>query len=341
MEQPVARLLLLPQLSRYLETSRNKEFILRRLFAIACTSFVLVAASCGDSSEKFPQVQVIQDGVVTPVFANSEIVVGQNRMAFGILDKEGAPVVDAKVHLVFYELNGGQTLKRFEMDAMSRVPARDAGIKEQVQHAHIDGSRHTHVNAGEEIGVYTAVVTFDNPGDWGVELQVESSRPKFNTTLRPRFNVLPAGSTPPVGSPAPLSRNLTVSDVADLSQIDSSANPSSEMHTSTIAAAVAAGRPSLVLFAVPGYCSSRLCGPELEIMRKLYPRYRDKAEFIHVEFYKNPGDPDSDPVETVVEWNLRTEPWFFVIDGRGFITAKFEGPTSLQELEEALNQVVK
>lgn len=319
----------------------DKERTLRRLTAIACISLALVAASCGGSDEKFPEVQVIRDGVVTPVFANSEIVVGQNRMAFGVLDKEGAPVVDAKVHLIVYELNGSRTLKRFEMDAASRVPARDAGINEQVQHNHLDGSRHVHVNAGEEIGVYTAVVTFDNPGDWGVELQVESSKPKFKTTLRPRFNVLPSGSTPSVGSPAPLSRNLTVSDVVDISQIDSSANPSPEMHTSTIAAAVAARRPSIVLFAVPGYCSSRLCGPELDIMRKLYVRYKEKVEFIHVEFYKNPGDPDSDPVETVVEWNLRTEPWFFVIDAGGIIRAKFEGPTSLQELEEALNQVAK
>jgi hypothetical protein len=43
----------------------------------------------------------------------------------------------------------------------------------------------------------------------------------------------------------------------------------------------------------------------------------------------------------VKEWGLRTEPWFFLIDSRGTIAAKFEGPTSLQELDEALSKVVR
>jgi hypothetical protein len=113
------------------------------------------------------------------------------------------------------------------------------------------------------------------------------------------------------------------------------------MHTSTIADAIAAGRPALVLFAVPGYCESRLCGPELEIMRKLYPLYRERVEFIHVEFYKDPGSPERVPVDTVREWNLRSEPWFFLIDSKGSIAAKFEGPVSLQELDEALKAVAR
>jgi hypothetical protein len=75
-------------------------------------------------------------------------------------------------------------------------------------------------------------------------------------------------------------------------------------------------------------------------MRKLYPKYKDKAEFIHVEFYKNPGSPNRVPSDTVAEWNLRSEPWFFVIDSKGIITAKFEGPTSLQELDDAVSAVV-
>jgi hypothetical protein len=76
-------------------------------------------------------------------------------------------------------------------------------------------------------------------------------------------------------------------------------------------------------------------------MRKLYPKYKDKAEFIHVEFYKNPGSPNRIPVEAVGQWNLRSEPWFFVIDAKGNIAAKFEGPTSLQELDDAMAPVVK
>jgi hypothetical protein len=167
-----------------------------------------------------------------------------------------------------------------------------------------------------------------------VEIKMEKGNLK--RTILPRFNVITQATTPPIGFDAPRSRNLTADHVDDITQIDTSANPSREMHETTIADAIAAGRPALVLFAVPGFCTSRLCGPELEIMRKLYPRYRDKAEFIHVEFYKNPGTANPEPVDAVKKWGLRTEPWFFLIDSKGKVAAKFEGPTSMQELEEAL-----
>ncbi|MPZ48803.1 MAG: hypothetical protein GEU75_05725 [Dehalococcoidia bacterium] len=302
------------------------------------TTALILAAGCSGGGDKFPEVLEIKEGDIVPVLANSELMAGPNRFAFGILDAEGLPIVDAKVHLVFYDLNESETMK-MEIDAISRVPARDAGLTEQITHTHVDGSQHAHFNVGEQVGIYTALVNFDRPGEWGVEIQIDSANPKIKKTIRPRFNVLAQGLTPAIGSAAPRSLNLTVDDVSDIALIDSSATPSPEMHTSTIAGAIAAGKPTLVLFAVPGFCESRLCGPELEIMRKLYPQYRDKAEFIHVEFYKNPGNPDRIPSDTVSEWNLRSEPWFFVIDSKGIITAKYEGPVSLQELDEALKAV--
>ena len=84
-------------------------------------------------------------------------------------------------------------------------------------------------------------------GDWGVEASVDSGKPKVKATVRPRFNVLEKGATPAIGSPAPPSHNLTVHDVSDLTQVDSSANPSPELHTSTIADAIATGKPALVM----------------------------------------------------------------------------------------------
>ena len=293
----------------------------------------------GDDEPKFPEVLEIKEGDLALLPATSELVVGENRLAFGILGPEGRPLVDAKVHLTFYDLNDGKQVKKAEMDAVSRVIARDAGINETVDHIHADGATHKHVNAGDDRGVYTAMVNFDRGGRWGLEIEVESESPKLKETILAPFNVFEQGFTPALGSPAPRTRNVTINDVADISQIDSSAKPSPLMHTTTIADAIAAGRPALVLFAVPGYCESLLCGPELEIMRKLYPRYEKNVEFIHVEFFDNPGASNRQPVAAAREWNLRTEPWFFVIDAKGNIAAKFEGPTSLQELEQALQKV--
>jgi hypothetical protein len=312
-----------------------------RLLWLPIATVLLLASACGgDDDPAFSGTTVISPDQVTPVIVNSEIVVGPNRMTFAVVAPEGRLIVDAKVHLIFYELVGATAEKRFEMDAVSRVPARDAGIEELVDHIHGDGSRHTHVSVNDQTGFYTAVATFDKATDWGVAMQVDSEEPKFSGELRTRFNVLAQGSTPPIGSPAPRSRNLIAADVSDISQIDSSVKPSTELHTATIADTIAAGKPALVLFAVPGYCTSALCGPEMEIMRKLAPQYAGKAEFIHVEFYKDPGTNRvlSDPA---VEWNLRSEPWFFVIDKQGNISAKFEGPAAMQELDEALKAVLQ
>jgi hypothetical protein len=271
------------------------------------------------------------------VFANSELVQGENRFALGIVGSDGLPVVDAKVHLAFYDLTDGKETKRYEMDAASAVPARDAGIVSTENHVHADGSTHIHANAGEEFGIYTTTVNFDKAGTWGVEIKAEKG--DFNVTFLPKFNVVERAGTPKIGDPAPKSRNLTAADVSDITQIDSSSKPSVEMHTATIADTIAAGKPALVLFAVPGYCTSRLCGPEMEIMRKMLPKWSSKVEFIHIEFYKNPAEANKELSETVKEWGLRSEPWFFVIDKTGKISDRFEGPTTLGELEAALQEV--
>jgi hypothetical protein len=139
-----------------------------------------------------------------------------------------------------------------------------------------------------------------------------------------------------VGAPALPSHNLTVNDVTDLEMIDTSAHPSPDMHTETVADALAAHHPTLVLFATPGYCQSRTCAPELEIARKLEPKYQGKVVFIHIEIWQ---DPLKAYMPAVLEWHLPSEPWFFIIDRDGKISAKFEGPTTRDELDAALQKV--
>jgi hypothetical protein len=312
-----------------------------RLLLPALAGLLLLAAACGGGSDDgpFPEVIEVGDNQVSAVFVTSELLVGDNRFVMGLLNTDGLPIVGADVTFRFYDLNeGGQVLKS-DVAAHSIVPALDAGLAEQIEHIHPDGTKHVHFNAGGEGGVYVATANFDRPGTWGVEVEFTATDLGIKGVVRPRFIVLEQGWTPAIGEPAPRSHNLTAADVDDISEIDSSANPSEEMHTATIADTIEAGRPALVLFAVPGFCISRFCGPEMEIMRKLYPEYREDVEFIHIEFYKDPGSPERVPVEAVGEWGLRSEPWFFVIDSQGLVSAKFEGPTGIDELRAALDAV--
>jgi hypothetical protein len=142
----------------------------------------------------------------------------------------------------------------------------------------------------------------------------------------------------PVGSPAPKSRNLVAGDVKDLRQIDTSSRPDPRLHQVRIADAIAMGKPQLIVFATPQFCTSRMCGPVVDIVRTLLPVYGKQVAFTHQEIWQDFAEKKVFP--TVVEWRLQSEPWIFVVDGQGIIRAKFEGLITERELETALQNVL-
>jgi hypothetical protein len=151
-------------------------------------------------------------------------------------------------------------------------------------------------------------------------------------------NVPPVSLTPMAGTPAPRSRNLVASDVSDLRTIDSSEPPDPRLHQTRIADAIAQGKPQVIVFATPRYCTSRVCGPVVDVVRTLIPSYADRVVFIHQEIWQAGFPLTFSP--TVEEWNLRSEPWIFIVDGQGTVRARFEGLTTRRELETALRQVL-
>jgi hypothetical protein len=182
-----------------------------------------------------------------------------------------------------------------------------------------------------------AQLSFSRAGDWGIELLVS----KANGAVEPvrlAVTVLDAAETPAVGSPAPRSRNLIAKDVKNLRQIDTSTRPDPRLHQVRIADAIAQGKPQLIVFATPQFCTSRMCGPVVDIVRQLLPKYLNRVAFTHQEIWQDFASKQVFP--TVDEWRLQSEPWIFVIDRQGIIRAKFEGLVTVGELEAALQQVV-
>ena len=67
-------------------------------------------------------------------------------------------------------------------------------------------------------------------------------------------------------------------------------------------------------------------------------RYAGRAEFVHIEIYK---DPQNRVVaDTVNEWGLQSEPWVFLVGKDGKIGDRFEGATTLDELEAGLKPLL-
>lgn len=260
----------------------------------------------------------VSSGASNPLTAQavaSELVVGQQRVPIGILD-HNTPIADATVHVRSFYVGSGGAVGKGESDA----PFKGEGL---------GGA-----------GIYAAELTFDAPGNW--RLDVTASRPNGeHVVLQMPIQVLAKPIVPGVGEPAPRSNSPTATTAADASLIDSG-QPPDDMHQVSIAQAIAAHKPTLVVFASPAFCTSQLCGPEVKVVQSLEPAYKDRVDFIHIEIYTNfRPDPSKRTVApTVTEWRLQTEPWIFLIDSGGIIRDRIEGAAGADEVKAALEKLV-
>jgi len=258
----------------------------------------------------------------------------------GLVDKkQNNTIHGAQLHFRLFKLEPEgnkvkETLKA-EMDARSVI------IKKTFDEVHPGGIRHRH-EVGE-IGVYAARVEFDSLGDWGLEITgTLNSQPL--PTFTPAFVVQQRTTTVPIGAPAPRSVQTILKDVKDVEEIDTSLVPNPDMHTTTIAEAVVSGKPTVIVFATPSFCVSRLCGPAKQAVDSLYEKYKGKANFIHVEPYDLEKAHSGGGLVVlpwlVQEWGLETEPWVFLVDRNGNIADKFEGIVTEEEIEAGLTTLL-
>jgi hypothetical protein len=267
----------------------------------------------GDHSQAAPSAAAS----IVPVLATSELVVGPNRLALGIL-QDNVPIEDADqtdVHVRFFRLNGNQ--------------ATPAGEEDAVYYGEGLGDR----------GTFIVHPTFDAPGAWGME--VETTRPGQNPiTQRMQLEVKAESSAPIIGEDAPRSKTPTAADVADLKLISSDATPDPRLHQMSVEQAVTSGKPSLILFATPGYCQTAVCGPGVDVLETLVDQFGNKINPVHVEVYQLPYD-NGKMVPAMREWGLQTEPWLFLVDKTGKIAGRYEGGITAAELEPEVAKLVE
>jgi hypothetical protein len=275
------------------------------------------------------------DEGLQPLITTSELIVGENRFGFG-LAKANKLLENADVQLRIYSLDGPDPHLVAETNALYNS-IRTAERGESV-HRHADGTSHVHSADSDVRGLYISRLTFAHPGPWGIELQARDDSGSL-ATARLTIMVSEASQTPALSSPAPRSRNLVAADVRDLRQIDTSQKPDPRLHRVRIVDAIAQRKPQLIVFATPQFCTSRMCGPVVEIVRQLLPEYNKQVAFAHQEIWQDFASKKVFP--TVEEWRLVSEPWIFIVDSDGIIRAKFEGLVTGRELEAALQEVLQ
>ena len=277
-------------------------------------------AACGEPPTN-PEISVL--------LAVNEMLPGPHRFPFVLVDGDGATVTGASIDVRFVRLIGERDEYRFETPAMELV----AGASND--HVHEDGKNHVHDLSRSYYLVSDA--TFEE-GLWRADLVVQ---PAFGSAYKAStaFQVGQRSAAPRVGTPAPAFANPTRHDVSKLETLTTADPPLPALYQHSVAQALSRAEPMVVAFSTPGYCTSAMCGPVTDVVTSLVEDFGDRVRFIHLEpFDLNVARTEGRLVwsEAAREWSLETEPWVFVIDASGRVTARFEGLVGAAELEPAV-----
>lgn len=187
---------------------------------------------------------------------------------------------------------------------------------------------------GDVKTLYVAHVRIPSPGKYYI--LARPNGPRRIGGIRD-LDVHTQSATPAIGAPAYPSRTPTLASTGgDLAELTTRVPPDRTLLRYSIADSLRAHVPFVVTFATPRYCSSRTCGPVVDVVDHVRRRFaRDGMRFIHVEIYAN-NDPRNGRNRWVKEWHLPSEPWTFVVGRDGRIKAKFDGSVSVRELEQAV-----
>jgi len=307
----------------------------RRLLAVVAVG--LMAAACTEEGSR----PTPPRGLVASV-ASYDLAGGvETRFIVGLLTEQNLFVSGGAVDLRFSFLGETQAEgePRFYREARAEFLPLPGETSDPPSEVTVGSASHGR-------GVYAVEsIEFDRPGFW--EVEVTAPLPSGRATATAAFQVHPQPLVPAVGDRAPPTENLTVKSDAPPAAVDSRAEtegriPDPELHRTTIADAVARGRPVVAIFSTPVYCVSQFCGPVTDMVSELQSEYGDVAEFVHVEVWHDFQEGEVN--EAAADWLLTpdgdlTEPWVFLIGEDGRILARWDNVATRQEIEPWLKRL--
>lgn len=271
--------------------------------------------------------QVTTSGVI-PVLASSERLVGKSRLLFVLVDQENRPLADEtlQVEIGFYDLCAD--------------PATATEVITPLFAWGVVGAR----------AFYVATPELSHAGTWGAAVAIRDPATGATTGAKLQFTVSEGGFGPRVGDAAPAVRTPTLADVGgDVRQVSTDPQPQPAFYETSLDAALAAKEPFLLAFITPAFCQSALCGPTINVVKRAVeeaPIRVVAVEPYQLTFqdgrlqpvYENGGFV---PVEAANTYGIPTEPWIFIVDGTGTITASFEAVVGEGELADAIHAVTE
>jgi hypothetical protein len=281
---------------------------------------------------------LIGDMLQGPALAPSVSVLdpGRNRFGFALFDRGNRQIGDLDVALyvskgVDETVHGPYGARYLKLDVKpqfrSQTSAEDPDTAQSV---------------------YAAELPFSSPGSYLVSAVMKLDG-RFVATSPAQLRVSGSNSVPEVGEKAISVHTPTVASAhGNIKSIDTRVPPD-DMHDVDLADALADHRPVVLLFATPALCQSRVCGPVTDIAEQVKSELGDKADFIHMEIYRD-NDIAKGARPQVPAWGLCsrsakgvtcTEPWLFTIDKAGRVAARLQGAFSAGELEDAVHRALR
>jgi hypothetical protein len=276
-------------------------------------------------------------------------VPGINRYPFEILERDLTPVSDAEVAIYYAKVpeprpgahskSGSRgaiakaQMRALDAPAVGPFPAKIESLATEPRFE----AESTAADPDAAPVVYSAQLNFPEKGEWLPALILKEDG-ELKGKLLPSIIVGEFEKIPKVGQQAPLIHTPTAQDVGgDLSKITTRVPPDT-MNRVDYAEALGK-KPIVLLFATPKFCQSRVCGPVVDVAEQAQHEYGDKADFIHMEIYKE-NDPAQHTRPQVRAYRLPSEPWLFTIDRTGRIAAAVEGAFGLKLMHEAVDKAI-
>jgi hypothetical protein len=307
---------------------------MNRAMRVAAGALTLAVAlsACGSGGMDLP-VSGVDARFVAEVASYQQVVDEPSRFTVGLIGASGRWVSFGNATLVFTPPDGSDAdppdpvVAGFLPLPGSPDPEADAAL----------------TLASEGRGVYGVdAIAFPAAGSWMVEARVELDGETESATAT--FEVVEEPIVPVAGDPAITVEHPVLGDEVDPGVLDSRARdgeelPDPDLHESSVAHALEAGRPSLILFATPVYCSSRFCGPITDMVAELANEYADRATFVHVEVWSDFEGRELNPAAeawVATDDGRVLEPWLFLVDDEGTILETWDNIATHDEVAAAL-----
>jgi hypothetical protein len=252
--------------------------------------------------------------------AGSVYTKGENRFAFGIIDSDGKAIYGPSAIYVAPAPN---------QPAQGPFVAPADVLLTQARYRSKQAASETDPFAA----IYAAQVKFSAPGTWAVLVMTRSGGRLVGAPMRIQVKTKAQDTIPDVGEPAPKVDTDTLASLKGDKDLLDTRDPKTDMHENF--AKVVGTKPVALLFSTPQLCQSRVCGPVTDIALQMRAKYGKRMTFIHQEVWAN-NQANGQLRQPLQAFHVETEPWLFVVDKQGKITARLEGSFGVDAFEKAV-----